>query len=147
MNLSAGTFAGPTSRSPILSMKPTQPLPIRQAVLDDAHAPPAIYRPFVESTAVSFETIVLTAEGFAARIAKALALLAAYTCSFSESSPSGDSAMPLQALLSRMRVASRCTEALASNPLASSRPLGRKFGPWHDVAWFQRALRDAPRFE
>ena len=22
--------------------------------------------------------------------------------------------------------------------------VGRKFGQWHDVAWFQRALRDSP---
>jgi phosphinothricin acetyltransferase len=24
---------------------------------------------------------------------------------------------------------------------------GRKFGKWHDVAWFQRTLRDSPPFE
>ena len=46
---------------------------IRSAVAADAAALLAIYRPFVESTAVSFETVVPTLEEFAARIAKALA--------------------------------------------------------------------------
>src|SRR5258706_14972491 len=46
---------------------------IRSAVEADAAALLAIYRPFVESTAVSFETVVPTVEEFATRIAKALA--------------------------------------------------------------------------
>jgi L-amino acid N-acyltransferase YncA len=25
--------------------------------------------------------------------------------------------------------------------------VGRKFGKWHDVAWFHRRLRDSPPFE
>jgi phosphinothricin acetyltransferase len=25
--------------------------------------------------------------------------------------------------------------------------VGRKFGKWHDIAWFQRALRDSPPSE
>ncbi len=45
---------------------------IRSAVEADAAALLAIYRPFVESTAVSFETVVPTVEEFADRIAKAL---------------------------------------------------------------------------
>jgi len=45
---------------------------IRSAVEVDAAALLAIYRPFVESTAVSFETVVPTVEEFADRIAKAL---------------------------------------------------------------------------
>src|SRR5258708_14973352 len=45
---------------------------IRSAVEADAAALLAIYRPFVESTAVSFETVVPTVEEFATRIAKAL---------------------------------------------------------------------------
>src|SRR5260221_11554124 len=48
-------------------------LTIRSAVEADAAALLAIYRPFVESTAVSFETVVPTVEEFATRIAKALA--------------------------------------------------------------------------
>src|SRR6266853_1329629 len=45
---------------------------IRSAVEADAAALLAIYRPFVESTAVSFETVVPTVEEFADRIDKAL---------------------------------------------------------------------------
>jgi L-amino acid N-acyltransferase YncA len=49
------------------------PLVIRSAVKADAPALLAIYRPFVEVTAVSFETVAPTVEEFAARIAKAVA--------------------------------------------------------------------------
>src|SRR5260221_2978788 len=48
-------------------------LTIRPTVEADAAALLAIYRPFVESTAVSFETVVPAVEEFATRIAKALA--------------------------------------------------------------------------
>lgn len=45
---------------------------IRTATIADAAACVAIYRPLVESTAVSFETVVPTVEEFAARIQKSL---------------------------------------------------------------------------
>lgn len=45
---------------------------IRQATPADAPALLAIYGPYIERTAVSFETEVPTAEAFAARIGKAL---------------------------------------------------------------------------
>jgi phosphinothricin acetyltransferase len=45
---------------------------IRSATTADAAALRAIYAPFVETTAVSFEEVVPTIEQFAARIAKAL---------------------------------------------------------------------------
>jgi L-amino acid N-acyltransferase YncA len=45
----------------------------RQAAESDAAAVLAIYRPFVEATAVSFETVAPTVTEFAARIAKAVA--------------------------------------------------------------------------
>jgi L-amino acid N-acyltransferase YncA len=45
---------------------------IRAAVESDAAALLAIYRPFVETTAVSFETVAPAVEEFAARIAKAI---------------------------------------------------------------------------
>src|SRR5258708_8897520 len=48
------------------------PPTLRPGVEADAAALLAIYRPFVESTAVSFETVVPTVEEFATRIAKAL---------------------------------------------------------------------------
>jgi phosphinothricin acetyltransferase len=47
-------------------------LSIRQGTAADAPALLAIYAPFVESTAVSFETAVPTVEEFAARIGKSL---------------------------------------------------------------------------
>src|SRR4029078_11079143 len=50
-----------------------EPLRIRPAIEADATALLAIYRPFVETTAVSFETVTPTVEEFATRIAKALA--------------------------------------------------------------------------
>ena len=32
-------------------------------------------------------------------------------------------------------------------PIGTFRGVGRKFGRWYDVAWFQRRLRDAPAAE
>jgi phosphinothricin acetyltransferase len=32
-------------------------------------------------------------------------------------------------------------------PIGVFKAVGRKFGKWHDVAWFQRLLRDSPPFE
>ena len=46
---------------------------IRTATEADAPALLAIHRPFVDSSAVSFEMVVPTVEEFAARIAKAVA--------------------------------------------------------------------------
>ncbi len=45
---------------------------VRQALEADAAALLNIYRPFVESTAVTFETVVPTVEEFSSRIARAL---------------------------------------------------------------------------
>lgn len=50
----------------------TQPLHIRPATEGDAAELLAIYRPYVETTAVSFETVAPTVQEFGARIAKAL---------------------------------------------------------------------------
>ena len=50
----------------------SRPLTIRQATEADAPALLRIYAPYVESTAVSFETVVPSVEDFAARIAKSL---------------------------------------------------------------------------
>lgn len=35
-------------------------------------------------------------------------------------------------------------EALGFEPIGVFRAVGRKFGRWHDVAWYQRRLRDQP---
>jgi len=50
----------------------SRPLTIRQATEADAAALLKIYAPYVESTAVSFETVAPGVEEFAARIAKSL---------------------------------------------------------------------------
>jgi phosphinothricin acetyltransferase len=57
---------------PIDPSRSVAPPVIRSASDADAPALHAIYRPYVESTAVSFETVVPTVEEFAARIAKAV---------------------------------------------------------------------------
>ena len=54
------------------STRPSEAMHIRSAVPADATALRAIYAPFVETTAVSFEEVVPTIEQFTARIAKAL---------------------------------------------------------------------------
>ena len=38
-------------------------------------------------------------------------------------------------------------ERLGFQPIGVFRRIGRKFGAWHDVAWLQRPLRDAPLAE
>src|SRR5471030_661700 len=52
--------------------RPSNAIHIRSAVTADATALRAIYAPFVEATAVSFEEVVPTSEQFAARIATAV---------------------------------------------------------------------------
>jgi phosphinothricin acetyltransferase len=163
---------------------------IRSAVEADAAALLAIYRPFVESTAVSFETVVPTVEEFAARIAKALTgwqwLVAeqdgqcigyaygsshrqrhAYRWSVEVSAyvhPNhhrrGVGRALYLRLLEELAQKGFCN-AYAGTTLPNEgsvalhravgfefigvfKAVGRKFGTWHDVAWFQRILRDSP---
>ena len=166
---------------------------IRPGVEADAPELLGIYRPFVESTAVSFETVVPTAEEFAARIAKAVAawqwLVAeqdgqciGYACGSSHRErhayrwsvevsayvrPShhrqGVGRALYVRLLEELSQKGFCT-ALAGTTLPNDgsvalhkavgfesigvfKRVGRKFGSWHDVAWFQRLLRDSPLSE
>ena len=168
-------------------------LTIRSAVEADAPALLAIYRPFVESTTVSFETVVPTVEEFAARIAKALAgwqwLVAerdgqcigyaygslhrerpAYRWAVEVSvyvHPSyhrqGVGRALYMRLLEELAQKGFCN-AYAGTTLPNEgsvalhrgvgfeaigifKRVGRKFGKWHDVAWFQRILRDSPASE
>jgi L-amino acid N-acyltransferase YncA len=163
---------------------------IRRATASDAPALLAIYRPFVESTAVSFETEVPSADAFAARIAHSLAgwewLVAerdgccvgyayagthrqrpAYRWSV-EVSAYVDPAWQRQGIARQLYL--ELFDALAEKgfcnayagvalpnpgsialhrsvgfePIGTFRAVGRKFDRWHDVAWFQRSLRDAP---
>ena len=37
--------------------------------------------------------------------------------------------------------------SLGFEPIGTFVAVGRKFGKWHDVAWFHRRLRDSPPFE
>jgi phosphinothricin acetyltransferase len=163
---------------------------IRSAVEADAAALLAIYRPFVESTAVSFETVVPTVEEFATRIAKALTgwqwLVAeqdgrcigytygsshrqrhAYRWSVEVSAyvhPNhhrrGVGRALYLRLLEELAQKGFCNAyAGATLPNEGSvalhravgfefigvfKAVGRKFGTWHDVAWFHRVLRDSP---
>ena len=163
---------------------------IRSAVEADAAALLAIYRPFVESTAVSFETVVPTVEEFATRIAKALTgwqWLVAEQDGQCIGYAYGSSHRQRQAYRWSVEVSAyvhpnhhhrgvgralylRLLEELAQKGFCNAyagttlpnegsvalhravgfefigvfKAVGRKFGTWHDVAWFQRVLRDSP---
>jgi len=163
---------------------------IRSAVEADAAALLAIYRPFVESTAVSFETVVPTVEEFADRIAKALTgwqWLVAERDGQCIGYAYGSSHRQRQAYRWSVEVSAyvhpnhhrrgvgralylRLLEELAQKGFCNAyagttlpnegsvalhrgvgfefigvfKAVGRKFGTWHDVAWFQRVLRNSP---
>ena len=163
---------------------------IRSAVEADAAALLAIYRPFVESTAVSFETVVPTVEEFADRIDKALTgwqWLVAEQDGQCIGYAYGSSHRQRQAYRWSVEVSAyvhpnhhrrgvgralylRLLEELAQKGFCNAyagttlpnegsvalhravgfefigvfKAVGRKFGTWHDVAWFQRILRDSP---
>ena len=163
---------------------------IRSAVEADAAALLAIYRPFVESTAVSFETVVPTVEEFADRIDKALTgwqWLVAEQDGQCIGYAYGSSHRQRQAYRWSVEVSAyvhpnhhrrgvgralylRLLEELAQKGFCNAyagttlpnegsvalhrgvgfefigvfKAVGRKFGTWHDVAWFQRVLRDSP---
>lgn len=166
---------------------------IRDATAADAAALLAIYRPFVESTVVSFEIEAPAVEEVAARIEKALAgwawvvaelngrcigyaygsehrARAAYRWSAEVSAyvdpahqRQGVARMLYTELIERLRARGYC-QAFAGVTLPNDasigfhrsagfetigvfRSVGRKFGGWHDVAWLQRTLRDAPPCE
>jgi len=42
------------------------------------------------------------------------------------------------------RASAALHESVGFRPIGVFRAVGRKFGAWHDVAWFQRALRGQP---
>jgi L-amino acid N-acyltransferase YncA len=163
---------------------------VRPATLSDAAAMLSIYRPFIESTAVSFETLVPTVEEFAARVARSLAgwqwlvaeqdgrcvgyaygtshrERAAYRWSVEVSAyvhPGHQRAGIGRALYQELfrdlagkgfcnafagiTLPNDASVALHRNlgfePIGTFKSIGRKFGKWYDVAWFQRALRDDP---
>jgi L-amino acid N-acyltransferase YncA len=166
---------------------------IRAATEADAPALLAIYSPFVEETAVSFETVVPGVDEFAARIAKTVAgwqwLVAtlnsrcvgyAYGSTHRERLAyrwSTEVSAYVHPEFQRKGVGRalylHLFEDLASKgycnayagvalpnaasvalhrevgfePVGIFRSVGRKFGKWHDVAWYQKTLRDAPPAE
>lgn len=166
---------------------------IRPASEADAAALLAIYRPFVEASAVSFETVAPSVEEFSARIRKALAgwqwLIAEkdgqcagyayasshreraayrwstevsayvapnhhrvgigrslYTSLFADLVRKGycnayaGITMPNEASVALHR-------SVGFAYIGTFAAVGRKFGKWHDVAWFQRQLQDSPTSE
>ena len=170
-----------------------QPVILRQATEADASALLAIYRPFVETTAVSFETLTPTVVEFAARIAKAIEgwqwLVAeqnarcvgyAYGSSHRER-PAYQWSVEVSAyvhpsfyrqgigralylrLFEELKHKGFCNafagvalpnessialhRTVGFEPIGTFRAVGRKFGKWHDVAWFQRTLRESPLSE
>ena len=163
---------------------------VRRATNQDAAACLAIYRPFVESTAVSFEEVVPTLEEFADRIERSLS---AWTWLVAEKD--GRCIGYAYGHSHRERVAYRWSVEVTIYVAASHRgqgvgrelysqlftdlaslgfcnayagvtqpneasmalhrgvgfeyigtfrSVGRKFHRWHDVAWFQRKLRETP---
>jgi len=168
----------------------SESLTIRKATVADAAACLQIYRPLVESTAVSFEEVAPTVEEFAARLENSLSawtwLIAekagrcigyAYGHSHRERAAyrwSVEVTIYVDSSHRRQGVGRRLYERLftdladlgycnayagVTQPNESSmalhrgvgfeyigtfRSVGRKFDRWHDVAWFQRKLRETP---
>jgi L-amino acid N-acyltransferase YncA len=166
---------------------------IRSATEDDAGSLLDIYRPFVESSVVSFETLAPTVEEFSERIRKALASWqwlvaeqegqcvgyaygsshrerAAYRWSVEVSAyvqPNHHRKGIGRSLYSKLfddlshigfcnayagiTLPNEASVALHRSVgfefVGTFAAVGRKFGKWHDVAWFQRRLRDRPPFE
>jgi phosphinothricin acetyltransferase len=166
---------------------------IRTATEADALPLLAIYRPYVETSAVSFETLVPIVEEFSARIRKAVAgwqwlvaeknrqcvgyaygsmhrERAAYRWSVEVSAyvhPShhrqGIGRMLYTRLCADLARQGYCNayagitlpneasvalhRSVGFELVGTFGAVGRKFGKWHDVAWFQRRLRDLPPFE
>ncbi len=163
---------------------------VRSATETDAPALLEIYRPYVERTAISFETELPTTEQFAGRIAKCLSTWdwvvaeddaaclgyaygtahrerAAYRWSVETSvyvredqHRRGVATRVYDALLERLKTKGYCNafagialpndasvalhERLGFEMIGAFKRVGWKFGRWHDVAWLQRRLRDAP---
>jgi L-amino acid N-acyltransferase YncA len=168
----------------------TDAIRIRPATEADADRLLVLYRPFVEATAISFETVVPTVDEFAERIQKAVTgwqwLVAekegrcvgyAYGSSHRER-PAYRWSVEVSAYVDRTHhregigrsLYSRlladlmrkgfCNayagvtlpnessvalhRAMGFEPIGTFRAVGHKFGRWHDVAWYQRRLRDSP---
>lgn len=163
---------------------------IRPATEADAPAILAIYTPFVEATAISFEVALPTADDFAARIGKVVSgwqwLVAeqdgrcagyaygtahrdraAYRFSVEVSAyvrpdfqRRGIGSALYRQLFDDLAAKGYCRayagitlpndssialhRTMGFSDVGTFESAGRKFGKWHDVAWFQKALRADP---
>src|SRR5215471_2105356 len=172
---------------------PDDSIRIRPAARGDAIALLEIYRPYVETSVISFETIAPTVDEFAARIQKALdswqwlvaeqnrrCLGYAYGSSHRERAAyrwsvevsayveptyqrQGIGRVLYTRLFADLAQKGFCNayagitlpneasvalhRSVGFEHVGTFTAVGRKFGAWHDVAWFQRRLRDSPPFE
>ena len=114
---------------------------LRQATTADAAALLDIYRPYVENTAVSFELVAPTVDEFAARINKALSRWEWLVAEANgECIAYAGIALPNEASIALHR-------SVGFAPIGVFKSAGRKFGAWHDIAWYGRVLRDEPLSE
>ena len=166
------------------------PWSIRPATEADAGGVLAVYRPYVERTAISFEAVAPTEDEMRARVRTALAqwdflvaeahgrcigyaygsmhrARAAYRYSAEVSAylqPShhrrGIATRLYAALFASLAEKGYCNalagvalpndasialhRSVGFEPIGVFHGVGRKFGRWHDVAWFERRLRDEP---
>ena len=163
---------------------------VRPALPHDSQEVAAIYAPYVEGTAITFEEVVPDADEFAARIQKCCSRWqwliaeidgtvagyaygsehrqrAAYRWSVEVSAyvaadyhRRGVGRALYNVLLPQLADKGFCNAYagvtlpndasvglhthFGFTPIGVFRSVGWKFGQWHDVAWFQRALRDRP---
>lgn len=166
---------------------------IRPATEADARSLLDIYRPFVESSVISFETVVPDVDEFVERIRKSLhgwqwlvaekdgqcigyaygsshRERAAYRWSVevsayvrSDQHRKGIGRSLYSKLFDDLTQIGFCNayagitlpneasvalhRSVGFELVGTFGAVGRKFGKWHDVAWFQRRLRDRPPFE
>ena len=125
-----------------------QTVTIRPAADRDAASVAGIYAPYVEHTAISFEEQAPSPGEMAARIAKCrprwpwlAAELDGAVVGFAYGSQHRERA----ALPNDPSV--KLHTSMGFEPIGTFRSIGWKFGRWHDVAWFQRTLRNGPPVE
>ncbi|MGE5233376.1 MAG: arsinothricin resistance N-acetyltransferase ArsN1 family B [Acidobacteriota bacterium] len=173
-------------------MPPEAPA-IRAAVEADAAALLAIYAPYVERTAISFETVVPSLDEYTARLRKystgwgwLVAEREGRCLGYAYGSPHRERAAYrwsaevsayvdpgarrqgigkalYLALFDELRRRGYCSafagvtlpndasvalhRSVGFEPVGVFHRVGRKFGQWHDVAWFECPLRDKPPSE
>ena len=105
---------------------------IRLANDGDAEAIAAIYRPVVEHTAISFETIAPDRHEISRRLSETMTEYPWLVCDFFNAF--AGIALPNPASVG-------LHEAMGFQKLGVYRNVGFKFGEWRDVGWWQLTLR------